>query len=76
MANLMIWIDNTTVIDDEGEYDDLENILDEYIRINEFYTDGGENYDFIIAPSDEYLMIRDDLTDKNDNLVGRYELRR
>lgn len=76
MAKLEIWNCNQIILTDEGSYDDLESILDDFMRINEYSMEGGADHDFIIHTTDEYLMIRDNLVDKDDDFVGRFELRR
>lgn len=76
MATLKIWnIEDEIVLEDEGPWDALYDVLESFGEEHGVSSSGGLNYDFKIHTDDTYLMQRDDLEYDSGSVVGRYEMK-
>lgn len=76
MATLKIWnIEDEIVLEDEGPWDALEDVLESFKQEHNVCPSGGLNYDIKIDTDDTCLMQRDDLEYDSGSVVGRYEIK-
>lgn len=76
MATLKIWnIEDEIILEDEGPWDALDDVLEAFKEEHGVCSSGGLNYDIKIHTDDTYLMQRDDFEYDNGSIAGRYEMK-
>lgn len=77
MATLKIYnIEDEIIIEDEGPWDALDDVLLSYMDEHSLYASGGPEYKIKVCTCDELTMISDEFEHEDGAIAGHYELRR
>lgn len=75
MATLKIYnIDDEIIIEDEGPWDSLDDVLLSYMDEHSLYASGGSEYKIKVCDCDKLSHVSDEIEHEDGLIAGRYEL--
>ena len=75
MATLKIWnIEDEIVLEDEGPWDALDDVLLSYMDEHSLFASGGYEYKIKVCDCDKLYHISDEIEHETGSIAGRYEL--
>lgn len=76
MATLKIWnIEDEIVLEDEGPWDALDDVLLSYMDEHSLFASGGSEYKIKVHTDDTILAVSDEFEHEDGLIAGRYELK-
>lgn len=76
MATLKIWnIEDKLILEDEGPWNSLDDVLLSYMDEHSLYASGGYEYKIKHCTCDKIIAVSDEFEYEDGLIAGRYEMR-
>ena len=76
MATLKIYkIEDEIIIEDEGPWDALDDVLLSYMDAHSLFASGGYEYKIKVHTDDSIIAVSDEIEHEDGLIAGRYEMK-